>query len=70
MREGTIVQAIAKVMQMQNTPLSVSDIYNLIVDNDLYAFKADDPVHIVRSQIRRHCEGLILNSGASHFCDE
>lgn len=54
----TIVQAIAQVMRMAGKPLEVTEIYQKIIENNLYKFKADDPVHIVRSQIRRHCEGL------------
>ncbi|MBD1899179.1 restriction endonuclease [Coleofasciculus sp. FACHB-64] len=65
MKEGTIVQTIAKVMQIANRSLSISEIYQLITDHDFYKFKADDPVHIVRSQVRRHCEGLNFSSASS-----
>lgn len=65
----TIVQAIAQVMRMAGKPLEVSDIYKEIINKNLYKFKADDPIHIVRGQIRRHCEGLDFPSASStkHF---
>jgi restriction system protein len=30
----------------------------------LYKFHADNPKHVVRSQIRRHCEGLVFPSAS------
>ncbi len=65
----TIVQAIAQVMRIAGKPLEVSDIYKEIINKNLYKFKADDPIHIVRGQIRRHCEGLDFASASSkkHF---
>ncbi|MBD2085550.1 restriction endonuclease [Trichocoleus sp. ST-U3] len=54
----TIVQAIAQIMRIAEKPLTVAEIYEQIIENNLYEFKADDPVQVVRSQLRRHCEGL------------
>ena len=58
----TIVQAIAQVMRKAKKPLTVTEIYNRIIENELYEFKAEEPVQVVRSQIRRHCEGLDFKS--------
>src|SRR6266496_3193266 len=65
----TIVEAIKEVMRAEGRPLSISEIYDGIVSANLYSFKADKPVHIVRSQIRRHCKGLHFPSSFSvkHF---
>lgn len=54
----TITQAILKVMRQAGRPLAIPDIYNGIIASNLYEFKADDPVHIVRNEVRRHSVGL------------
>jgi len=38
--------------------ITVIEAHSEIVTKKLYEFHADDPVSIVRAQIRRHCEGL------------
>ena len=34
------------------------EIYNYIIEQDLYRFNAIDPENIVKIEIRRHCEGI------------
>ena len=68
-KNRTIKQAIAEIMGMADRPMSVSEVYQAIIDNDFYAFKAEDPIGIVRSQIRRHCEGIHFSAASptKHF---
>lgn len=49
--------------------MTVADAYHAIVAENLYEFHADSPINIVRSQIRRHCEGLDFPSSSptKHF---
>ena len=54
----TIVEAISEVLKETGTSMSPPDIYQAILDRKLYAFKADDPLAVVRGQLRRHCAGL------------
>ena len=54
----TITQAIRQVMLSYGSPMTADEAYNAIVEGNLYEFHADNPRHIVRSQIRRHCVGL------------
>jgi hypothetical protein len=54
----TIVEAIKEVMIQADKPMSPKEIYSAIVKSDLYNFKATNPVHVVNSQIRRHCKDL------------
>jgi len=54
----TIAQAILEVMLAEGKPMTVSEIYDAIIGSRLYSFKADEPVQVVRSQIRRHCLGV------------
>jgi restriction system protein len=54
----TIVEAILAVMRGANAPMSATEVHDAIVKNQLYAFKAKQPVQIVQQQIRRHCVGV------------
>src|SRR5260370_15498486 len=57
-RPKTITQAITRVMRQNNRALTIGEVYDGIVGQRLYQFKADDPVQIVRNAIRRHCLNL------------
>jgi restriction system protein len=61
----TIIEAIKDVMRRHGRPMTYADAYEAIVENHLYEFHADDPASIVRSQIRRHCEGLDFPSAGA-----
>lgn len=60
----TITEAIKQVMRTKGAPMTADEAYRAIVMANLYEFHADNPAHIVRSQIRRHCEGLDFPSAA------
>jgi len=60
----TITQAIQKVMRDADRPMTIQEAHDAIVAANLYQFKADDPVHIVRNEIRRHCYGLDFSSSS------
>ncbi len=68
-KERTIVDAIKEVMKAKGRPMTVMEVYDAIIDADLYTFHADNPAHIVRSQIRRHCKDLDYPSASptKHF---
>jgi len=65
----TIVQAIKQVMIKNNRPLTIAEAYSEIIKDDLYEFHSDTPINIVRSQIRRYCEGIDFpsSSATKHF---
>lgn len=65
----TITEAIRLVMIKQNSPMTADEAYNSIIEAGLYTFHADNPKHVVRSQIRRHCEGVVFPSSSptKHF---
>jgi len=54
----TIIDAISKVLKESSTPLAVNVTYDRIVANDYYQFKAQDPLSVVRVELRRHCQGV------------
>lgn len=65
----TITEAIKQVMRKYGSPMTSEEAYQAIINANLYEFHADNPAQIVRSQIRRHCEGLDFPSATptKHF---
>jgi restriction system protein len=51
-------------MRDANRPMTIQEAHDAIVAANLYQFKADAPVHIVRNEIRRHCYGLDFSSAS------
>lgn len=58
MEKMTVAQAAIKVLEVSQQPMSITDITQAIIDQNLYSFKAKDPRGIVRGAIERRCEGL------------
>jgi len=56
----TIIEAVTQVLSKTNKSLSAKQIYNKIIENNLYQFSTNNPIHIVNTQIRRHCVGVEL----------
>lgn len=54
----TIIGAITTVLRESILPLTVKVIYDKIVANDYYQFNAQDPLSVVRVELRRHCQGV------------
>lgn len=54
----TIIDAITKALKDSNIPLPVKVIFDRIVANDYYQFKAQDPLNVVRVELRRHSQGI------------
>lgn len=65
----TITEAIKYVMSERNSPMTADEAYYAIIEAGLYTFHADNPRHVVRSQIRRHSEGVVFPSSSptKHF---
>lgn len=58
----TIVECIKSVLAQEGRPLSISQIYELIIERNLYVFNAKEPKTVIRQQVRRHCAGLYFPS--------
>ena len=54
----TIIQAIKTVLNQNPEGLGVDDIYDRIIQQNLYSFGAKNPKGVVNGEIRRHCFGL------------
>lgn len=60
----TITEAIKQVLA-KKSPLTAVQIHQAIVEGSLFEFKSKSAASIVRSQLRRHCEGLTAANAAS-----
>jgi restriction system protein len=60
----TIIEAIKRVLHENGAPMTSQEIFNAIVAQGLYSFHAQDPYRVVKSQIRRHCQGLAFPSAS------
>lgn len=65
----TIVEAIRRVMVAAGRPLTPKEAYDAIIEGGLYEFHAQQPEHVVRTQIRRHLMDVDFPSSATkkHF---
>ena len=54
----TIIEAIKEVLNSEPQGLSSAEIYQRIIERNLYQFGAKNPVGVVNGEIRRHCVGL------------
>ena len=53
----TIVEAVSTVLQNADKPLTTTEIYNRIIEKNLYTFGAKDPIHVVEVKINAACKG-------------
>ncbi len=58
MKKRTIREAAIEALKRSGKPLTTKDIFNFIIENDLYRFNAERPEDIVKVEIRRHCIGI------------
>jgi restriction system protein len=65
----TIVESIKTVMAASARPMTASEVYEAIVAQDLYRFHAQNPLHVVFTQLRRHSVGVERQSSSltKHF---
>ena len=54
----TILDSIEMVLSEHSDGLTSKEIYQEIIDKDLYHFGAQNPLSIVNGMVRRHCVGL------------
>lgn len=54
----TIVQAAIAVLKQNAVAMTADEIFDEIVAQQLIVFKAAEPRAVLRTQLRRHCEGV------------
>lgn len=72
-QDRTITQAAIEVLKHSGRPLSVLEIYAKIIEDSLYVFHAQDPLSVLRVELRGHAYGIDYPSASSKklfFYDE
>ncbi len=64
MNKITLPKAVIEVMEQVDEPMTVQEIYDKIIELELFIFDTSQPLNIVRKSIRRHCEGIEFNDSA------
>lgn len=54
----TIHQVAINVLKSKGIPLTIREIFDDIILNDLYQFKAINPLDVLTKIIRKHCDGI------------
>ncbi len=54
----TIIEAIKEVLKNEPSGLSSAEIYQQIINRNLYQFGAKNPIAVVNGEIRKRCVGL------------
>jgi restriction system protein len=69
MKKHTITTAAIEVLTRIGKPRSAEEIYSSIIQQNLYQFKAKEPLSILKSELRKHSEGIELKgkSGTKYF---
>lgn len=53
-KKYTIIEAIKEVLSSSSEDMSITEIYTKIIDKSLYIFHAQDPLSVLRVELRRH----------------
>lgn len=64
-KRRTITEAAIEVLKHSDETLSVSEIYAKIIENSLYEFHAQDPLSVLRVELRSHAVGIDYPSASS-----
>ena len=57
-KEYTIIGAALEVLKSEGGPMSIQEIYKQIIDKSLYSFHAQDPLSVLRGEVRGHSVGV------------
>lgn len=58
----TIVEAICQALKDLGEPSTYVQIHQKIVESKYFVFNTDDPLSVVRVQLRRHCSNVVIKS--------
>ena len=65
-KKYTILEAAREVLlSSDNYPMSVAEIYAMIKERALYTFRAQDPVSVLRGELRSHSLGIDFPTASS-----
>lgn len=58
----TIRQAVVEAFKIKTKPMTPKEVYQTIIEHNLYTFNAKSPQSLVTSELRKHCDGLNLKT--------
>lgn len=61
MKQHTIEDAVVQVLKRNSNGLTPKEIYDKIVEQNLYKFHAEEPVSVVDHTIRKSCMGVNID---------
>lgn len=61
----TIIEAAKKILSLTDNSMSVNEIYTQIVEKSLYIFHAQDPISVLRGELRSHSVGIDFPTASS-----
>lgn len=64
-KKYTIIEAIKEVLSSSSEDMSITEIYTKIIDKSLYVFHAQDPLSVLRVELRRHSIGIDFPTASS-----
>ena len=64
-KKYTIIEAIKEVLSSSSEDMSITEIYTKIIDKSLYIFHAQDPLSVLRVELRRHSIGIDFPTASS-----
>ena len=64
-KKYTIIDAIKEVLSSSSEDMSITEIYTKIIDKSLYIFHAQDPLSVLRVELRRHSIGIDFPTASS-----
>jgi hypothetical protein len=54
----TIKDAVVSVLKKRNSPLTVREIYDEIIEKNLFKFNTSSPENVLKAAIRKNCFGV------------
>jgi hypothetical protein len=54
MKRKTITEAAIEALNMKGVSMNAKEIYDTIIDQELYIFKAQNPFNVLKSELRKH----------------
>lgn len=67
-KEITIKDVVIKVLMAESHPMTVKEIYNKIVEQNLYSFNAQNPISILRNTINYNSDNSKYSRKNTNFC--
>ena len=61
----TIIEAAKKILSLTDDSMSVAEIYAQILEKSLYVFHAQDPISVLRGELRSHSVGIDFPTASS-----